>query len=77
MVFGFELPSTELFGLGERFTDFVLREGTYMIYSADNALQVDTGESDAGREQGGQHPFVMAKLAGNQYIGVYLNNANA
>jgi len=37
------LTSQKLFGIGERTTDFVLKEGTYVIYSADNSFTYDDG----------------------------------
>lgn len=60
MEIGFVIRSKKLFGLGERITDFVLKPGTYALFSKASEFETDMGDSDQGKQQMGQHPFIMA-----------------
>lgn len=76
MELGFTLESTSVFGLGERLTDFKLKDGSYTLYSsAVNAQKVDDGKG--GKQQQGHHPFMMAQLNDGTFIGFLIFNSNA
>lgn len=48
-----------IFGLGERRTDFRLRNGIYTIFPLEDRIQYDTGIPDEGRNLYGHHPFFV------------------
>jgi hypothetical protein len=64
------------YGLGERFTNFSLNEGSYTLFPYFNGKsEYDTGKT-SGNQLYGQHPFLMMKLTNDKFMGIFLFNSN-
>jgi hypothetical protein len=48
-----------IFGLGERRTNFKLRNGIYTIFPYEDKIQYDNGSPDYGKNLYGHHPFFV------------------
>ena len=77
-----EIPTHQVYGMGERVHNFTLLNGTYTLWNKDNHLlsPIDDAKSP-GKNLYGSHPFYMAKVSTDpknpKFIGVFMRNANA
>jgi alpha-glucosidase (family GH31 glycosyl hydrolase) len=68
-----ELPTANLFGLGERTTTFRLKSGIYTLYNKDLYGEIEDGKGK-GKNRYGSHPmYLMREKTGNYHI-TYLRN---
>lgn len=75
-----QLPSQRVFGLGERFHEFALGEGTWTMWARAPSDEAKHGYDDGtGGKQGyGAHPFMLVQgRHPGDYFGVFFRNANA
>jgi alpha-glucosidase (family GH31 glycosyl hydrolase) len=69
-----DLPSENLFGLGERTTNFKLKSGIYTLYNKDLYGELEDG-SGVGKNRYGSHPmYLMRERSGNYHVS-YLRNS--
>lgn len=69
-----DLPSDNLFGLGERTTNFKLKSGTYTLYNKDLYGELEDGSGN-GKNRYGSHPmYLMRERSANWHIS-YLRNS--
>jgi alpha-glucosidase (family GH31 glycosyl hydrolase) len=68
-----DLPSENLFGLGERTTNFKIKSGIYTLYNKDLYGKLEDGKGQ-GLNRYGSHPmYLMRERSGNYHIS-YLRN---
>ena len=72
---GFELDSRHIFGFGERQKTFELNEGEYSSWASGRDNHLDEGK--IGGHSYGDHPFVLARLNDNTFVGIFFANSNA
>jgi alpha-glucosidase (family GH31 glycosyl hydrolase) len=65
-----------IFGLGERVTDFKIKNGVYTIWAKGVPDPIDDGTPPA-KQTYGNYPFYLATDASGRAHGVYLFNSNA
>ena len=68
-----DLPSENIFGLGERTTSFKLRSGTYTLYNHDLYGVIEDGKGK-GVNKYGSHPMYLMREQGGDYHVSYLRN---
>jgi hypothetical protein len=71
------LPSSFVYGFGERVHEFTLGEGTYTMWSSGQDEVEDNGFGRKGTF--GVHPFALVRSgkSTSDYVGLYFRNANA
>jgi alpha-glucosidase (family GH31 glycosyl hydrolase) len=72
----FNLPSQNIFGLGERIHEFALKEGAWNMWAHGQPSPYDDGTGRKGVY--GVHPFML--IQGNRkddFFGLYFRNSNA
>lgn len=72
---GFLLQSQTIFGFGQRHRTFELNPGNYSSWADGRENIHDDGS--LGNNLYGDHPFVLAKLKDNSFIGIFFKNSNA
>ena len=73
--FGTKLPSSYLFGLGERKAEFLYKPGKYTIWNRNSVEEQDTGTP--GHQSSGTHPIYLSKEKSGMFHAVFLKNVNA
>jgi len=66
----------QIFGLGERVGEFFLREGVYTMWNRDATSPIEDGLRP-GNNIYGTHPVYFARVARNDFFGVYDHNFGA
>ena len=72
---GFEIDSRHIYGFGERQKTFELNTGEYSSWANGRDNHYDGGE--LGGHSYGDHPFVLARLNDNTFVGIFFANSNA
>jgi alpha-glucosidase (family GH31 glycosyl hydrolase) len=72
---GFLVDSRHIFGFGERQNAFELTPGEYSSWANGRDNHVDEGS--LGGHSYGDHPFVLARLNDNSFMGIFFKNSNA
>ena len=72
---GFLVNSQHIFGFGERYRSFELDPGNYSSWSDGRENTYDKGT--LGNNSYGDHPFVLARLKNNNFVGMFFLNSNA
>jgi len=72
---GFLIDSRHVFGFGERQRTFELNPGQYSSWANGRDNHFDPGE--LGGHSYGDHPFVLARLKDNTFVGIFFLNSNA
>ena len=73
---GTDLPTRYLYGLGERRAEFLLKPGTYSIYTRDHYNStIDDGKP--GKQIYGAHPVYLMREKSNHWHTVLFRNLNA
>lgn len=72
---GFLIDSRHIFGFGERHRTFELNPGSYSAWTDGRENIHDPG--DLGNNLYGDHPFILARLKDNSFIGLFFKNSNA
>lgn len=75
IVFDYLFQTNEIFGYGERHSNFKLHQGVYTIWPRDEANSFDDGLG--AKNSYGHQPFFLHKSASNNFIGVAFLNSNA
>lgn len=71
------LPSQRVHGLGERLTDFTLREGAWTMWANGKDADEDLGKYGNGNSYG-VHPFALVQTSTiGTYYGIFFRNSNA
>eukprot|EP00331_Platyophrya_macrostoma_P015552 CAMPEP_0176461894 /NCGR_PEP_ID=MMETSP0127-20121128/34928_1 /TAXON_ID=938130 /ORGANISM="Platyophrya macrostoma, Strain WH" /LENGTH=876 /DNA_ID=CAMNT_0017853677 /DNA_START=14 /DNA_END=2644 /DNA_ORIENTATION=- len=70
---GFQVPTKYLYGLGERRSNFLFRNGTYTIYNKD---QFPTENGTANNQLYGTHPVYLMREASKNWHVVLFRNIN-
>ncbi len=73
--FSYLLNTNEIFGYGERSTDFRLKSGVYTIWPRDTPNSFDDGKG--AKNSYGHQPFFMNRNKKNSYVGFAFLNSNA
>jgi alpha-glucosidase (family GH31 glycosyl hydrolase) len=69
-----DIPSENLFGLGERTTQFKLKSGTYTLYNHDLYGELEDGSGNHKHRYGSHPMYLMRENSGNYHI-CYLRNS--
>lgn len=72
---GFLLDSRHIYGFGERQRTLELNEGQYSSWASGRDNHFDPGE--LGGHSYGDHPFILARLKDNTFVGIFFKNSNA
>ena len=72
--FGTRLPSSYLFGLGERKAEFLYKPGIYTIWNRNSVSELDNGTP--GHQAFGTHPVYLTKEKSGNFHIVLLKNVN-
>jgi alpha-glucosidase (family GH31 glycosyl hydrolase) len=71
-----QLPSQNIYGLGERNREFTLDEGTWTMWANGQETPYDDGTGSL--QTYGVHPFALVQTAEKtQFMGIYFRNSNA
>jgi len=69
------VQSNQIFGMGERNSQFGLKTGNYSLWNADRAYEAN-GDSSVGTH--GSHPFFLNRIKhSDKFIGLFMRNTNA
>ncbi len=69
-----ELPTNNLFGLGERTSTFKLKSGIYTLYNKDLYGEIEDGKGQ-GKNRYGSHPMYLMREKSGKYHINYLRNS--
>lgn len=72
---GFVIESQQLYGFGERVNAFEMEPGNYTGWS--NGVPPHPAPTELGHNLYGDHPFVLARLKDNTFVGIFFKNSNA
>lgn len=72
---GFLVESRNIYGFGERSRTLELTPGNYSDWANGRDNNYDPGE--LGHNSYGDHPFVLARLKDNTFVGIFWLNSNA
>jgi lysosomal alpha-glucosidase len=70
-----KIPSKHIYGLGERRSQFLLTDGTYMIWPIDNAFLIDNGTVPRSQLYG-HHPVYLVREQTGMWSLTYLRTSN-
>ncbi len=70
-----EIPTNNLFGLGERTTSFKLKSGIYTLYNKDLYGEIEDGKGQ-GKNRYGSHPMYLMREKSGKYHITYLRNSH-
>ena len=68
------IPTSNLFGLGERTTTFKLKSGIYTLYNKDLYGEIEDGKGQ-GKNRYGSHPMYLMRESSGKYHITYLRNS--
>jgi alpha-glucosidase (family GH31 glycosyl hydrolase) len=71
-----QLPTSRVYGLGERTHHFELGEGAWTMWATGRHAEYDDGSG--GLQSSGVHPFALVQSSTKgQFMGIYFRNSNA